>query len=1163
MPLPPPHCVNPDNDQDDLLAAVLGLEEELKAAVANLHTRLQSLRSSGSLAQTTSQPCSSTAKDDGKLLLQHDQLIVEVFSGDKAKIVPDTPTSSSLPSEPDVLIAHRAQTNQGGKPESNLRPIKAASAESAGDELRLTAKWMELSMHRNQFSGLTAAEIKRSTEKLKAHLGGSGGRRVSVRQAIQVKAPHSALNPHSTERLVWDVMGLFLMVVDCFLLPISLAWEAQMGTQDAGAVCLLVAFWFAFLYWMCDVGMNFHTGFYDRGRLVSSHVAIAKHYLRTWLIFDISLVLLDIAVVSLESVAGDLSDFRVIRFVRFMRILRLLRVLKVTRIGSLIEESAAQAGRRWIIMFSAVLQTGMVMMIAAHFLTCTWIWVGRNTTDSWLDRAGASNISGWTQYLHAMRWVMNSPAPAPINPDSSGERLTDVFLNLCFIFIMGSAISKISETLAELRAMNEERQRRRRGIRLYLTTQHVGFELISRIMRFVDYKLERPSLAGMDHSLMSPTLTMELYVNQRQGVLLEHPIFALTHDAFPEMFSSLCSAFKKHVFEKHESAFLAGTRSVAMHMTFAETLAISGDELVACLRDSPICSVMFCEYAKDFVNSSKRLPVGGTHEQKIEVSKKCCMNTMHYRALHPNPKTQLTNVRILPVVDECHEEGHATDFQRNTSEETLNEYKQNQDHLEVSETKSSHTHTFTDNLSDCSSGMSLANFTLELLAEGAELDCKKLPSLLQSHLLELHKSFGTHVLFDQRLERDRGESACISVIALVTNRYDLFTQPQDPKVKLLPEQWENLQQIVAWSEVTAEHLEAVLVLLAIRGLGKNATILQQVPASSQRPEKAVLHLMDLAGNVVPSVVHLGVSARRFVEDALGLHELFNFAQMLQGENVPANIAQLQEFVSKKGKQVLQFYILFLLGFMSGLAGGEGSRFMNAKNAQSTISGIQKLLHVLDSTPNAIYWGYLSDRAQQLKLPWETADDLVLVRMACLARVQDEQSYLALWAAWDALDTSEKNSLRDHFLADGIHSKAFLLEFLPDCVGNSKANAVIGITTLFLVLVDLLHNLHIASRTVPELGQAKIIRVDLSEMAQFISAVHNRFVFQTCISRCRLIPDIAANRIRFEMTGSNWSRINDPDSDMTILSYSLHQLMQRQHVMEESLRRGVLDKSVPP
>ena len=51
-------------------------------------------------------------------------------------------------------------------------------------------------------------------------------------------------------------------------------------------------------------------------------------------------------------------------------------------------------------------------------------------------------------------------------------------------------------------------------------------------------------------------------------------------------------------------------------------------------------------------------------------------------------------------------------------------------------------------------------------------------------------------------------------------------------------------------------------------------------------------------------------------------------------------------------------------------------------------------------------------------------ELVLVRLSCLARVQDEKEYLQLRTSWDALKARERTILTDHFLADGIQDLGF-------------------------------------------------------------------------------------------------------------------------------------------
>lgn len=87
---------------------------------------------------------------------------------------------------------------------------------------------------------------------------------------------------------------------------------------------------------------------------------------------------------------------------------------------------------------------------------------------------------------------------------------------------------------------------------------------------------------------------------------------------------------------------------------------------------------------------------------------------------------------------------------------------------------------------------------------------------------------------------------------------------------------------------------------------------------------------------------------------------------------------------------------------------------NATNAPAVISGVMMLQQLLHATPRGIYWGFISARviwmqrsknwccwglrvdrldedfktkATALRLPQQTAEDLALMRLACLSRVQ--------------------------------------------------------------------------------------------------------------------------------------------------------------------------------
>ena len=44
------------------------------------------------------------------------------------------------------------------------------------------------------------------------------------------------------------------------------------------------------------------------------------------------------------------------------------------------------------------------------------------------------------------------------------------------------------------------------------------------------------------------------------------------------------------------------------------------------------------------------------------------------------------------------------------------------------------------------------------------------------------------------------------------------------------------------------------------------------------------------------------------------------------------------------------------------------------------------------------------------------------------------------------------------------------------------------------------------------------------------------MFETCVSRCKV--RFTGGRVQLEMTGSNWARVNEPNSDITSLAYSV-------------------------
>ena len=225
----------------------------------------------------------------------------------------------------------------------------------------------------------------------------------------------------------------------------------------------------------------------------------------------------------------------------------------------------------------AIINTTVAILLIAHVMTCTWVGLGVyiERTDNWLALAALENaepgpvpnLDPWLKYLHAFRYVMDAPSPPVMAPDSAEERLFDILTSIFCFVVIGGAISKISGTIVELRSMNEAKSKQRCDLRQYLQSQDASFELVSRVMKFAEYKLDKMMPTTFDPSLISHTLQTELSVNQRARFIKFVPIFDLTSQLWPEVFSSICVVLRKVVCENREEVFVAGGLSTSLFIT--------------------------------------------------------------------------------------------------------------------------------------------------------------------------------------------------------------------------------------------------------------------------------------------------------------------------------------------------------------------------------------------------------------------------------------------------------------------------------------------------------------------------------------------------------------------------------------------------------------------
>ncbi|CAK9075394.1 unnamed protein product [Durusdinium trenchii] len=747
------------------------------------------------------------------------------------------------------------------------------------------------------------------------------------------------------------------------------------------------------------------------------------------------------------------------------------------------------------------------------------------------------------------------------------------------VLVIGSALSILTGTLHEIRQVNNERSRKRRELRIFLQTKAVPTELLMRIMSYADYKMARQSPIGYDTSLISPMLEAELATFQFGGHLAIISELFNAQALVLQTFADFCGALVKQFYSEGESVFTAGSLAEMMYITshgdfslgddethasrtfsgnhnyfaevslyveavmhnctlqaesFGEVFVLTGSKLASVLANSPMCTTMFIEYANQYIRAYSDAMSRKEHDDALEMERACAskatFTNSFYMDLNVDERKMLRSINLKELQEQ---EDRST--------------------------------------------------PLEFVEQVLRSNQPEFLDQLRKSFVELDTADGLHTRYGELKEQEKVESGILSLVALARGDYEAYTSPQSGANRLTMAQWEQLQGVLLWAEPTPEKVMAAIWLLAVRPMGKYRAVTSQLPSHAQRPDQAVRYILAGYPLVSPSGDALTTHVRAFVTSTLELQLDFNFAQMLQGENVPANLLQLKEFILKKsGEETLKFYVLFLLGFLSGLAGGNGSRFMNCSNARSTIPGLHILMRVLEKDPmcggllwkprallepTALYWTYIHNRAVDLgRQPSNTAD-LAVVRLACLCRAQKPKDLQVLQESWQQLTSAEQRSLLQHFLADGVVNQAIVFEFLPLCLERAKSNAFVTIPVLLQVLVELLAAVRavapkavasvVKEKTLPFFPGSKLqtLSVDLADLAAFILMVQNSYIFQTCLCRAKL--RLIGGRLVLEVSQENWRRVREPHTDVIMLANSVRDLVKHHKQEKAGVRRDTL------
>jgi len=191
-------------------------------------------------------------------------------------------------------------------------------------------------------------------------------------EAVLAQVPPLMWRQNDTLRMNWDLLVIFLAIYNCIMIPLSLAFGADVGAAEAlEGVERLVDVLFAL-----DIFLNFRTTYINPKTNIEivDPAKVAKHYVHS-IRFPVDLFasIPFEAFVSVDSAEGtDSLELKILGVMKLIRLLRLGRIITYMKVNA-----GLRIGFR-------IVQLLAGLLILVHWIACIWYMIVNNGSDEWI-----------------------------------------------------------------------------------------------------------------------------------------------------------------------------------------------------------------------------------------------------------------------------------------------------------------------------------------------------------------------------------------------------------------------------------------------------------------------------------------------------------------------------------------------------------------------------------------------------------------------------------------------------------------------------------------------------------------------------------------------------------------------------------------------------------
>jgi len=347
----------------------------------------------------------------------------------------------------------------------------------------------------------------------------------------------AALHPFSPARLAWDIACGAFIGCDIVVGPLQLL---DLPTTAA----LKTLSWIGGLFWAADIGASFSTGVYMDGKLVLQSAEIARRFGKTWLYFDLGLVLCDFAALCVFSAGSQ----------RVRCAFGLVKLLRVARLEPLLQKLFVSTNSKYVQLNVGVVRLLVSLAIACHVAVCIWYRVGASRADGWVHNAGQNLATPFHKYVASL-YLLVTRERLPRGTVATDHLLTRINALECVVTVvvmffaaalLAALLGSIISAAMQFNLVHYEQIANRSSLRGYLKDRRVSVQLSASAQMYL--QSQKPPTAEASRAQLEVLgklpldMLMDIHEGGRSPLLAAHPFFRNLRIGHPYSMRTICYA---------------------------------------------------------------------------------------------------------------------------------------------------------------------------------------------------------------------------------------------------------------------------------------------------------------------------------------------------------------------------------------------------------------------------------------------------------------------------------------------------------------------------------------------------------------------------------------------------------------------------------------------